>query len=253
MEDKNDVILTEMEGTRTSLTEKLEALETQLAGKVQAGADVVDHATEAAVQIVESVKETVQGVTDKVEEAVHNVTAKVEQSVQSVTSAFDIRRQTDRHPWMVMGIAATAGCMLGSFLGRRSQRANAAPEPQPKSVKGSNGNGHSQYLASGGVERRASVKQASHLPDWVTEQMHRLKGLALGALLSAVRDVAKRSIPGTFGERIAEEIESFTTQLGAEPIHGPVFGEDGDAQPAQGQPFAETNRLRTGGSGTNLR
>jgi len=262
MENQNEQIMKQMEETRTSLTEKLEALETQLAGKVQAGADVVERTTEAAAHIVENVKETVHEVTGKVEETVSRVTEKVETSFDSVTDALDIRRQTDRHPWVMVGLATAAGCVLGTMVGRREETAVAAPiaEPirshgvRPKHVKGSNG--HGQGGQPNGASARATGDESSFWQQgWVVDQMNRMKGLALGTLLGVVRDMAKQSIPGTVGERIAEEIDNFTSHLGAQPIQGPVLPERKDQPDASclETPATPANRLIPGGPGTGFR
>jgi len=262
MEDQNELILKQMEETRTHLTEKVEAIEHLVSEKVQAGADVVQHATDAATEIVDTVKETVSDVTEKVSDVVEGGTEKVEETAKSVISVFDIRRHTERHPWVVFGTATTAGCMLGTFLGRRAhrRRTHAAPtsrEPRVRHVR--EGNGHHRA-----AEPAAEKKESFWNQGWLREQLDRVKGLAIGALLSAVRDMAKRSVPGALGARLAEEVEKFTTHLGAEPIKGPVLPEQSDQgqenkplhqqRPESSDRGTEVNRLRSGGgSGQGLR
>jgi len=245
MEDQNERILKEMEETRTSLTEKLEALETKVTDKVvQPVADAVEHATDVANDIVDSVKETV-----------HNVTEKVEETARAVSSAFNLRKQTERHPWLVFGIAATTGCMVGSFLGRRARRpvsSEAGTWTRPKHVKGTNGAAHH---AEASPTRRALKKTGSEHESWVREQMRHLGGLAISALMSTIRDLAKRAVPGPLGDRIGAEVESMTTSLGAEPIRGDVVGPiaeragNGKEAPGSRKEAPEmVNRLRMGGS-----
>jgi len=253
MEDKAELIMKEMEDTRTSLTEKLETLEHQISEKVQAGAEVVEQTTATAAHIVESVKETVQGVTDKVEETVNRVTEKVGESVQSVASTFDLKLQTERHPWVVVGMATAAGFVLNGFLSRRSQPHAASPQPshsvRPKHVKGANGHGSGDARTSSApvTEKGLNLLRSLTEQEWFRDQMSRLKGLALGTMLSMVRDMVKESVHGPVGDRIAEEIESFTSHLGAEPIRGRVLEKhEAEASEQEHQPV---NRLRAGGAG----
>jgi ElaB/YqjD/DUF883 family membrane-anchored ribosome-binding protein len=246
MEDQNDRILKEMEETRSSLTDKLEALENKVTEKVvQPVACAVERATDVAVDIVDTVKETV-----------HNVSEKVEETTQAVVSAFDLRKHTERHPWLVFGLAATTGCMVGSYVGRRAQRSMSAAEQaswsRPKHVRGTNGAAHHVEASP---MRRAPKKAAPEHETWIREQMRHLGGLAISALMSTIRDLAKRTVPGPLGERIGAEVESMTTSLGAEPIRGDVVGpiaeRTGDSKEASRsrRETPETvNRLRTSGS-----
>ena len=247
MEDQNERILKEMEDTRSSLTDKLEALETKVTEKVvQPVTDAVEKATDAATDIVETMKETVHTVSDKVEE-----------TTKAVVSALDISKHMERHPWLVFGIAATTGCMVGSFLGRRASRASHETTwSRPKHVKGTNGASHHTEASP---VRRAHRKEPSEHESWIKDQMRHLGKLALSALMSSIRDLAKRSIPGPLGDRIGQEVESMTTSLGAEPIQGDVVAPmvdraaNGKGSARAGRESAETvNRLRTGGSSPDL-
>jgi len=248
MEDQNEQILKQMEDTRSSLTEKLEALETKVTDKVvQPVANAVEKAADVAVDIVDTVKETV-----------HNVTDKVEETTRAVASAFDLRKQVARHPWLAFGAAATAGCMLGSFLGRMAHRSASHRETwsRPKHVKGTNGAAHHVEAAP---LRRSPKREMSEQESWVREQMRHLGKLAISALMSTVRDLVKRNIPGPMGERIGAEVENMSTSLGAEPIRGDVVGpiaeQAGNGKEAAGsrKDAPETvNRLRTGGSSEGM-
>jgi ElaB/YqjD/DUF883 family membrane-anchored ribosome-binding protein len=264
MEDQSEPILKEMEETRTSLTEKVEAIEQLVSDKVKAGADVVEHATDAANEIVANVKETVHDVTEKVEEVVKGVTDKVSQTVESVVSVFDLRKQTERHPWIVLGVSAVAGCMIGKLLFRRSQRRAASPDihaARLKHARGGNGASHAHEPVR---SKRGPVTETPRQPGLFHEHLEHLKGLAISTLLGAIRDMARRAIPGEVGTRLASELDSITTHLGAEPLRGPVLPnqpepqegtEEDEVRKQAASPEAvsrsvrETNRLRSGGVG----
>jgi len=256
-----------MEETRSSLTEKLEALETKVTGQVvQPVADAVEKVTDAATDIVENVKDTVQAVTGKVEDVVHTVTEKVENTALAVASAFSLREHTERRPWLVFGIAATTGCVVGSFMGRRAARpqpsTEAGPFTRPRHhAKGTNGAAH--HAETPATKRTPKSKPAQQ-ESWVGDQMRRLKGLGIAALMGFVRDLARHAIPGALGTRIVEEVENMTTRLGAEPIHGDILANFSDRIGNRSDDRAErtetsttdqsesapepVNRLRTGGS-----
>jgi ElaB/YqjD/DUF883 family membrane-anchored ribosome-binding protein len=242
MENQNESILRQMEETRTSLTEKVEAIEELVSDKVRAGAEVVEHATDVAHEIVSDVKETV-----------HEVTETVGQTVKSVASAFDLSRQTERHPWVVLGVSAVAGCVLGNYLVRRAHRRKSAHEARRARLvhaRGGNGASHAEPARPA----RGTGAERPREKGWFTEHLQHLKGLAISALLGAVRDMARRAVPGEVGARLAAEVDSLTTHLGGEPIRGSVLGEK--SQEWQGSERTEsppgeaaTNRLLSGGSG----
>jgi len=277
MEDNTEPILKQMEETRSSLTEKLEALEDKVTGKVvQPVTDAVEKVTEAATDIVENVKDTVQTVTGKVEDAVqtvagtvenvvHSVTEKVEHTAHAVAETFSLRSHTERHPWLVFGIAATTGCMVGSFLGRRAARqtsTEASPWTRPRHAKGTNGASHAAETPIARKPPKSSKPPQQE--GWLADQLRHLKGLGIAALMSTVRDLARHGIPGALGQRIVEEVENMTTRLGAQPIHGDILagicergscGHEGREERTETSTTDQSesapepvNRLRSGGS-----
>jgi len=256
MEDQNKSLMNDMEETRSSLTQKLEALENQVSEKIQPVTNAVERVTEATAGIVENVKETV-----------HEVSEQIEETTVAISSAFNLRRQAERHPWVVFSVATTAGCMLGSFLGRRSQRHTKSsthfPLSRSKHAKGSNGSSHhgESKSANGGAQNEPK--------SWFGEQLQHLKGVAVGTMMSFIRDLAKVAIPGALGSKIAEEVEGLTTRMGAEPLKGSVFKNEPEGPPAvtepspkaeeptvpvvKGKSHPETvNRMRSKGSGAGL-
>jgi len=264
MEDQHEQqILNQMEQTRSALTEKLEALEAKVTDKVVTPVtDAVEKAADVASSIVETVKETVENVSGRVEQTVQNVTGKVEQSTQALASAFDVSKHVQQHPWLVFGIAATTGCVVGSFLGGRSSRHSSSSSQEsggwsrPKHARGSNGASHHAEASP----LRSAPKQAdSEHSGWIKDQMRQLGTLAISALMSTIRDLAKRSVPGPLGDRIGEHVESMANSLGAQPIHGDVVGpiaeqvgSGADSSHSRREGPETVNRLRTGGSGTDM-
>ena len=240
MEDQQECIMKEMEETRTSLTEKLEALETQVSEKVQPVADAVERVSEAAAEIVENVKETV-----------HKVSEKVGETVESVSSAFSLRKQTERHPWIVFAAAATTGCMI-AYFGRRSRRNAEASRPlhTPRKHGKLGGNGASHHFEPAPVQQAAGSSQQ---PSWLSDEFQHFRGLALSTVMGVVRNIALKAFEGQLGRRIGEEIDSLTTRMGASPFQGPVLPEHKKRRQQEGQgleqgkesPIAEGNRMRS--------
>ncbi len=205
MENENDAVMKEMEETRSSLTEKLEALESKVAEKIAPVAEAVERVTEAAAEIVEGVKDTV-----------FEVTGKVEDTVNTVSSAFNLREQVDKHPWLTLALAGTAGCMIGNLTGRAGQSPQvSAPISPPSRLKHGKGTGNG----------RAGKSEDARDDKPFTEEFRRLESLAIAALMGVVRDLAKQVLPESIASRVSEELDDFTSRLGVEPIRGPVLGE----------------------------
>jgi len=244
MEDQPEVIRKQMEETRSSLSDKLEALEKKVAETVEPVTNAVERTTEAVAETAETVKETVQAVSGQVKE-----------TVRSMASTFDLRHQTDKHPWVVFGVAATVGCLAGTMLGRRAQRRQATQPAQPARARhnGRGGDGASHHPEWGATKRAREA--AKPQPDSLfAQEIRQLKGLAISSLLGFVRDLAKRAVPGAIGEKIAEQLDGFTTRLGAEPLKSPVVDMEKDrSSREEGRSVAaagfgpEAHRMRSGG------
>src|SRR5437667_3076637 len=94
MDPEPDVIKHEIDETASSLKDKLETLENEVLG-------------------------TVKEATETVEETISNVKETVQDTVQAVKRTFDLRYQTEQHPWLMVGGSAAAGFVAGMFLGGR--------------------------------------------------------------------------------------------------------------------------------------
>jgi len=226
--------MNEMEDTRTSLTEKLEALEARVTG-------VVENATSTANQLVENVKETV-----------HDVTEKVESGLESAAETFNLTRQTERRPWLLVGLATGFGCILGYTLNRRAGRSSGSTYAGPSAAPQRS---YETWQVGGGLPQQSSASQAAPQKEgFFAEEMRRLKGLAVGALMGMARDLVQKSLPESVGNRLAQEFDTMTSKLGAEPIQGPVLEDTERSEKPTRRTSAQGDgsRMRSGGSSTGL-
>jgi len=207
MAEEPDVIRQQIDETRSSLTEKLETLEGQVRGTVQ------------------EAKASVEGTIQNVKDTVHD-------TVATVKRTFDVRYQTERHPWAMVGGSVLAGFMLGSLAGgRRSpgRRATfdarggraeyslsslAAPEPRRETAP------EAAPSPSPSASRPSFLSKVLHQFDGEIEQ---LKGIAVGALVGVVRDLVKQSVPPSLSGQLESVLDSATTKLGGKPVPGPVL------------------------------
>ncbi len=211
------LIQQQMEETRASLSNKLEALESQVAETVQTATDVVHDTTEAVADTVECVKETVGEITDKVGD-----------TMRSVAHTFDLSRQVEERPWLVFGGAIGLGCLVGWYLPSRTRQRKVSNTT--RSFAGST-------RSAAACEAAAAPAEAKQ-PGWVSKELSRLRGLAIGTVMGAVRDLARESLPEPIRARVAEEVDNLTPHLGGEVIHGQILPDSilhPEANPEEGR------------------
>lgn len=241
MDDEPEVIRQQMEATRTDLTKKIEALENQVVGTVQNTTQAVSDTVET---VKEAVQETVSAVKDTVSDTVGTVKETMVDTVCTVKEALDVRGYVDQYPWASFGAAVAAGFVGGVMIenGQRARRRIGELHSHgevPISQGRRDVNGH-QYRPA--EEFTPAARTASYAAEpvrhesWLHQltkqfapEIERLKGLAVGALGSLVRDVVSQAAPGPVGERLTPVIEDMTRKLGGEPIRGPLLATEGDA------------------------
>ena len=224
--EPEEVIKQQMLETRASLAEKLDTLEQQVVGTVQS-------ATTAVTDTVETVKDAVQQTVELARSSVHN-------TVEAVKETFDVSHHVREHPWIMMAGSVALGYAGGCLLNRAESRENRVrlqAAPSLSTLAGRTG-----AERDGGADERRTERPSSATPaaaehsmlgelgEKFESEINQLKGLALGTLLGALRDVVARSAPPQVGPQLAEIIDSATVKLGGQPIKGPVFEHDSAEQ-----------------------
>lgn len=177
MDDTPEVIRQQMEETKSQLSEKLVSLESQVSETVQSTGTAVN-ATVGAVQ-----------------ETVETVTGAVQDAVQSVSNAFDLRRQIERHPLLVLGGAVVLGYLAVDFLTGSAKKSGPSSEtptsPSPLANNACDGNG---TVAVESAATSAAIT-AAYESGRESSSRHQLQDLAVRALIGVVQDVATRAVP----------------------------------------------------------
>jgi ElaB/YqjD/DUF883 family membrane-anchored ribosome-binding protein len=239
-----EVIRDEMEMTRANLADKLGALENQVR-------ETVTSATETVSSTVEGVKEVV---------------GTVSETVDSVTETLNFPRQIEQHPWIALGIAVAAGCAAGYLLSGSShhepryqppryepprpqpmpdlhfQQITPSPTPTPSSAT------FPTPPAPAKEEKKdekpsLAAQAASMLPgleslmpdlkDISSTVVSGLGGLAVGSLMSFIRELASQNLPEQWKGEVGNLVDQVTRQLGGKVQ--PVREEPKPAEPQQQQ------------------
>jgi len=179
---KMDEIRNEMEETRTALADKLEALQDKVLGTVE--------------KTVETVQET----------------------VEAARRTFDLRYQTEEHPWRMVGLAALTGTAVGYLLSK--------PTPQPAAGLPQAPPSGGPSLGYGRACQTAAVPPpvvAPAAPGPFAEEWHKVKGLAIGTGMALLRDWLKEAVP-PLTEHIDQLCNNVTSKIGGVKIEDPILG-----------------------------
>jgi ElaB/YqjD/DUF883 family membrane-anchored ribosome-binding protein len=218
MDNESEVIKQQMEETRASLAEKLEALEEKVASTVTS-------TTDAVTGTVENVKEAVEETIDTVSE-----------SVEQVKEAFNLPRQVEEHPWMMMGGAVVAGylgaCLLERGWSEMSQEISK-PAATTSQRTESTGNGWNRPEEPGMLDR---------LTETLGPALDKVKGLALGVTAGVVGRMILESIPAELRGEVEGVITEFTRSLGGTPMPNFLHPKEQPQNPAQARASAPPPR-----------
>ena len=202
-----------MEEKRVDLTDKIETLETTL-------------------------MDTVQNTLHSASDVVENVTESVQETVETVKETFNLKRHTERHPWLMLAGAVAAGFAGGRLLPRRRRPAGRLPRrddyPELESIA------ERSARPAGPLRQPEPEKPSwfSQLGSTFGDELSKLKGLALGATFGVLRDMLTSAAPEQLKPQLAEVVNSVTTKLGGRPIQGPLFesGENGESHDGHHEP-----------------
>jgi len=210
MDDEPEVIRQQMEQTRSSLTDKIERLEQTVEDKVQTTTEAVACSVES---VKDAVQDTVQAVKGTVHDTVDTVKATMHDTVESVKETFNVRRYFEQYPWAALGVAVGVG-IAGNVL--------LTPGRRPKGGRidelQSRGQPPTTPSHNGGPRKQTVAGMADGLTAKFGGELEKLKGVALGAAFSLLRDWIGRSASREVGAKLGEVIDDLTRKLGAEPF-----------------------------------
>ncbi len=210
MENEPEVIREQMLETRTALTEKLETLEEQVAATVKG--------------TTESIAETVETVKEAVESTAQTISHTVENTVETVKETFDVRRQVEEHPWLIVGGAVVVGYVGGRLV----DRLIAGP-----ALPTGNGYAAPTTFESGPVPYEALSRSAKPTGEsWGSEVLHAMKPalsklgqLAIGVTTGILGEMIREQLPEAVQKDVGETLDEITVALGGKPLHGFVAHE----------------------------
>jgi len=190
--------------TRASIAEKLETLEEKVTG-------TVDQVTTVVHDTVDTIKETVQ----EAKATVSAVGESVQESVKSVQESLDVSACVQAHPWSALAGSVAVGFCLGALLKGRPE---ARSEGEWLKALSTRSDGFSARRDEG-----RQVALPSPEPSMWAPEIDKLKGLALGVLFGAAREMIASALPEPMEQQIKEVIDNVTKKAGGEPMPSSAF------------------------------
>jgi len=216
-----EVIRHDMERSRESLAQKLDALEHTLEDKVVGAREAVEHTVEAVEHTVEAVKET-------------------------VSEAFDVRGHVRQHPWLMVGGAFSLGCLGGYLLGGRRQAEMTSRMESPTGAPALAS--HGAHAGNGHTEAPSRREEEESSP--LAEEVKKIRGLAVGALMGLLREAITRALPPEWVPDVEGVVDDWTARLGGKPLRR--FEHSGNQFPSsivKGKASWRPERSRSGRAG----
>ena len=172
------------------IRQQMEATRAALTYKVEMLEKQVMADVEGATTAVE---ETVAQFQEAAHETVQSLKLSVQDAVEAVRNTLDLRQQVNKRPWEMVAGATALGFLGGCLLHR------SANETFEKAFPNSQlGNGLEPELAE-------------------------LKGLVVGSLLGALRDMATEAVPKSIERQMGDIFNGITVKLGGRVIRGRVL------------------------------
>jgi len=217
MEQDASVIQKDIEETRESLVDKIEALEQRVTGTVE----------EARSAVEETITSARSAVTDTVEAVKSTVT----DTVESVKETFDLHRQVDRHPFLMVGGSVAAGFLTGRLVhgggpnfGRMLETGYAAARSGVEAMghhagHAGTGNGAQHFASVPGTQPVSpdGLKQtvagiASEVGQRFGHELDEVKRMALDAAVASIGGLAAKQFP-MFADHIRDLTQHFRSRV----------------------------------------
>lgn len=223
--EQTEVIKHQMEETRSRLAEKVQQLSEQTGNTVQTVTDVVttvkdtvsdtvNSVSDTVTQVKETVAETVDTMRETVAETVDSVREKVAETVQDVKDLFDLSKQMQNHPWVIMGGAAALGFVGGRLLIPASSNASSSPQSENRPAAEP---AQSNWRYSWDQQHQGVT---GTLMEAFAPVLDKVKGMALQALFNVAKDVVVSAVPDNFRAQVNEIFSDLTCRLGAASCAG---------------------------------
>jgi hypothetical protein len=167
MNDTPDFLRKQMQETKSQLSEKLESLEQQFSDAVQSTGTAVNSTVQA-----------------------------VEHATHFLSNALDVRRQINRHPWLVLGGAIVVGYVAVDLLKgpknsnlQGADRSSSVPDPAASDASQKNA---TRTLKS---TENATAFAATRHPSRKGSSWDQLRNIAMRSLMATVPIVVAQIVP----------------------------------------------------------
>jgi len=175
---------------------------------------------------LETLENEFRGTVEEATSAVSTTVEAVQETVETVKETFDLRTQVERHPWPLMAGAVATGYVAGCLAERSPPVSSATTQPP---------------VPAPPAHAAAPASAATAGPGPFDSVMQRLKGLAIGGLMSLAREFVTRIAPAELASELVGVVDDLTTKLGGKPLRNTAPERRRDECPS-GEPDARSLR-----------
>jgi phage-related protein len=137
MDQKESHIRTDIEGTRTAMTEKIEMIEDRMHETVEGTQSTIDNVIDNIRPTIDNVMDNIKRVQGTVEDAkstVDNIMETIkytmDETIERVKYTTDLIEQVNQNPWIMFGSAMLIGYVLSSMNQGGASDARHAQQPK---------------------------------------------------------------------------------------------------------------------------
>jgi ElaB/YqjD/DUF883 family membrane-anchored ribosome-binding protein len=193
-----DQLRDEIDSKRDDAAAKIDEIEARVQNTAQMARDTVDDTMQSAKEMVnETVTETMETVTE---------------TVETVKQSFDLNKQVQERPLMMLGAAALGGFILGGMVGGggdKRRRADYRGDIRSERFQ-------SSHSGSGPLQQVQQAVRQSGLDN----TMSAITGALVGLATDRVRGIVDESFP-EFGQRLRQEMDTASSRSRSEPRYNP--------------------------------
>src|ERR671914_179813 len=124
MDQRENHIRADIEGTRTAMTEKIEMIEDRMHETVEGTQSTID----SVMDNIKRVQGTVEDAKSTVDNIMETIKYTMDETIERVKYTTDLIEQVNQNPWIMFGSAILIGYVLSNLSREKSSGSAQMPE-----------------------------------------------------------------------------------------------------------------------------
>lgn len=196
------------------------------------------HTAKVAGEMIQ-IASRVNDVLDATVSSIEKTTGAIRASVESARAATDLRRHVEQRPWAMFAGAAGLGYAGGMLLGGSAANPLHAVRSSYRRGAGGEGPQDAESVAGAGRDDTPASREPGvldKLGEALAPQAELVRQIAIGALFSLVRDLARDAMPGSLEQPVDDFFNGAAKNFGGRPLARGAFKAPVRAVATEGAP-----------------